>query len=282
MKNSLSVRELLTQTIDIFREAGVENARGEAEIIFSEKLNIPRMELYLKAERPVSGSEQLRISDSIQRRGTLHEPLQYILGQAYFRELVLNVGPGVLVPRPETELLAGYVVEHAPPDSLVCDIGTGSGAIALSVAYERPDCQVTGVEVCEEAIRYARKNLKKHQLPNAKIIKSDLFSRLRGKRFDVITANLPYVTEEEFAMLNPEVRDFEPAKALLGGKDGLDIVRRLIAQAPDHLSGNGFMIMELGIGHGRQVCDMCLATRYFSEAEIISDQCGRDRFVVTR
>ncbi len=281
MDKSVTVQSLLRQTIDIFREAGIENARGEAEIIFSEKLNIPRLELYTSPDVTISSVAQHQLCDLIERR-TLREPLQYILGHAHFRDLTLEVGPGVLIPRPETELLAEYVIKHAPSESRVCDIGTGSGAIALSVAFERTDIRVTGIEISDEAIKYAKTNLRRYKLDNVRIIKGDLFHAVSNEKFDVITANLPYVAEEEYFSLEEEVRCHEPIKALIGGADGLDLVRKLIAQAPEHLTTEGFIIMELGIGHGKEVCDICKATRYFSEAKILKDLTGRDRFVVAR
>ncbi len=281
MNKPVTVQSLLRQTIDIFREAGIENARGEAEIIFSEKLNIPRLELYTSSDVSISTGAQHQLCDLIERR-TLREPLQYILGHAHFRDLTLEVGPGVLIPRPETELLAEYVIKHAPSEAKVCDIGTGSGAIALSVAFERLDIRVTGIEISDEAIMYAKNNLRRYKLDNVRIIKGDLFNALDHERFDVITANLPYVAEEEYFSLEEEVRCHEPIKALIGGADGLDVIRKLIAQAPEHLTPDGFMIMELGIGHGQEVCDICSATRYFSEAKILKDLTGRDRFVIAR
>jgi release factor glutamine methyltransferase len=279
--SSYTIQSLLRQTIDIFREAGIENARGEAEILFSEKLNIPRLELYVSPDVKISPGAQRKLCEFIERR-TLREPLQYILGRAHFMDLSLEVGPGVLIPRPETELLAEYVIKHAPPDAEVCDIGTGSGAIALAVAFERPDVMVTGVELSGEAIKYARKNLRRYKLNNAKIIHGDLFSRLKGKRFDVITANLPYVTEEEYCCLDDEVRCHEPISALVGGYDGLDVVRRLVAQSPEHLKEEAFMILELGVDHGDEVCAICRATKYFSDVKILKDLTGRNRFVVAR
>lgn len=282
MPEMTSVHGLLQQTVTLLQEAGIDNARKEAEIIFAETLKLPRLELYIMPDRKLSGNEKERLTSRVERRSLLHEPLQYILGRAAFRELSLSVGPGVLIPRPETELLAEYVIRHAAHNASVCDIGVGSGAIALSIAFERPDIRVTGIDVSEKALKYARRNRSRYQLKNVRLRQGNLFQKLPAARFDVVTANLPYVTAEEMDRLNRDVRDHEPELALHGGDDGLDIIRDLIVQLPDHLHSGGFVIFELGSNQAAAVKKLCRAGGVLRNVEILKDYNGIDRFVVAR
>jgi len=282
MINTMNVQELLNQTVTLLQQSGLNNARNEAEIIFAETLKMPRLELYLASARMLSPREEKRLISRVERRSMLHEPLQYILGQAAFRELNLRVGPGVLVPRPETELLAEYVIRHAPSGATICDVGVGSGAIALSLAFERPDTKVTGVDISEQALKYARYNRARYNLKNVRLMHSNLFARMPKAQFDVVTANLPYVTEEEMNALASEVRDHEPELALNGGGDGLSVIRRLIAQLPRHLKPNGFVIFELGIRQAEEVCRMCREANIFAAPEILNDYNGHQRFVLAK
>jgi len=269
---------LLHQAINSLQNAGIVNVQQEAELLLSELLSLPRLELQLYPDRILDASMSQRLSAALERRARL-EPLQYILGTAYFRELTLSVGPGVLIPRPETELLVDYVLRHAPAGAKVCDLGTGSGAIAISLAFERPDFRVTGIELSSDALQYAWRNAATYNLSNLKILQGDLFEPVSGEHFDFITANLPYVTTAEFAALDHEVGAYEPATALLGGDDGLDLVRRLIAALPEYLRPGGGVILELGIHQSEEVTRLLTGLGIFTRVETVHDYNRHPRFV---
>ncbi len=212
------------------------------------------------------------------RRRASGEPLQYILGNAPFRELTLDVDRRVLIPRPETESLVDWALQHLPANGKALDIGCGSGAIALSLAFERPDADVTAVDLSCDALDVARHNAEKYSLHNrVKFLQSDLFSSLPGEKFDLITANLPYVTEEEFPQLAPEVKDFEPYMALVAPDAGLQLILRTVYELDGHLNLPGAVIFELSPPQAETVCTE-LKKRGF-DAGIVKDLCGRDRFV---
>ena len=212
-----------------------------------------------------------------QRRAS-GEPLQYVLGNAPFRYLTLDVDPRVLIPRPETESLVEWVLKNAPHGGKVLDLGCGSGAIALSVAHERPDLLVTAVDLSADALTLARHNAEKNALTaRVEFVQSNLFSALSGQRFDVVAANLPYVTRDEYPLLDAEVRDFEPEMALVADDDGLALILQSIAVLPEHLNSPGMVIYELSPPQASR-CAAALKAQGV-HPEILLDLCGRERFV---
>ena len=254
------------------RLAKISNdAQTEAEIILSTLLGITRQDLYIRDQADIP-TEQL---EEIINRRIAREPLQYILGEAYFMNLVLEVAPGVLIPRPETELLVEWICRHAPHGARVCDLGTGSGAIALAVAYERPDVKVIALEISPDAVAIAERNRQRYQLNNVTIAISDLFAAVTG-RFDVIAANLPYIADDEYETLQLEVKNYEPRLALTSGEDGLELIRRAIAEAPDYLNPGGFLILELGESQAPAVLPLL---DKFKDRKIIKDYSGHNRHI---
>ena len=253
---------------------------SDAEYIVTEALSISRLELHADKFRPLSPETVENIRRNTARR-LAGEPLQYIYGRAFFRELTLNVGPGVLIPRPETEILAGMIVEMAPANPEICDVGTGSGAITLSAAYERKDARVTGIDISPEALKYAEANRRRYGLENARFIQGNLLDAVSGVKFHVIAANLPYVSEDELKALPEEVGKFEPELALAGGYDGLDLIARLIEQVSEFLFENGLLMLELGINQAEKVRKI-LSEAKFNEIQIKKDFNGIERFIVAR
>ena len=193
--------------------------------------------------------------------------------------LCLKVGPGALIPRPETELAVELICREARQGKAVCDLGSGSGAIALSVAYERPDLQVTAIEISDAALPYISANRDKYKLKNVEIVKSDLFTNVPGKRFDWIAANLPYVTDAEYRDLPRDVLEHEPESALIAGTDGFDVIRRALEQLPEHLKPGGKVIFEIGEEQGKAGLELFEATGIFENVMIMKDLTGRDRFI---
>ncbi|MBE6356724.1 MAG: peptide chain release factor N(5)-glutamine methyltransferase [Lentisphaerae bacterium] len=205
------------------------------------------------------------------------EPLQYILGTAPFREVMLKVDPRVLIPRPETELLAQWLIDHAPDKGCVLDLGCGSGAIAIATAYERSDLQVTAADISTDALALAEENAALCGVKNVTFVNSDLFSALAGCRYDLIGANLPYVTNEEYPFLPAEVRDFEPRLALTAPDRGLALILQTVKELPEHLNHGGGAIFELAPEQAAETAAAMSAIGMTST--VIRDFCGKERFV---
>jgi len=265
----------------ILEDADNKNASFETEYILSESLECSRLDLHLNDSKEISEVAAKKLLDIAKRRAT-SEPLQYIFSKAYFMNLEFIVGPGVLIPRPETELLVEYVCKYAPENAEICDIGTGSGTISLSIAYERPDTQVTGVDLKPNALSYAQKNKDKYGLKNIALMESNLFSSLPEKRFDVITANLPYISQVEYDKLEDEVKVHEPKSALYADDEGRALIAQTITEAPSYLKPNGLIIFEIGYEQGSAVAQLLADKGNYSEIEIIKDLNKLDRFVKAR
>ncbi len=260
---------------------GVEAPLVEAVALMAELRGCNR--LAARIERHVQLSDELFACGlEVLARRLAGEPWQYIFQRAYFRDLELHVDEAVLIPRPETEILAGWCIDFLPQNGSLLDLGTGSGAIALAVATERPDAQVTACDVSPAALAVARRNGRQLAPGRIEWLASDLFSALPGRRFDIIAANLPYVAETEFPALDPAVRDHEPTLALTSGHDGLDLIRRAAAAAKDHLHTHGAVIFELAPAQALTVSQLLADDRSYSAIEIRKDYAQRDRFVAAR
>lgn len=260
-------------------EAGVENCRIEAANLLSEILDLSNSELaYCKASGKTLGEEQTALLEAALKRRIDREPLQYISGKAYFRDLVLEVNPSVLIPRFETEILVDHVIKKAPVGASVLDIGTGSGAIAIACATERKDFNVLAVDVSAPALETARRNAAKYKTDNLVFLESDLFSSVDPERkFDVIAANLPYVTFDEYEALQPEVKAFEPQLALTAPSEGLELISKVCYQLDERLKNGGFAIFEMSPHQTAKVAE--LLNNLGFEASVISDYTSRERFV---
>lgn len=273
-------RELLRHLESRFAAAGVESPRVEAEILLRECAGIGALELALDAAREVPAEATERILALAARR-ELREPLQYLLGKAWFMDLELEVTPAVLIPRPETELLVEWVVERLPRGGRLLDLGTGSGAIALSVASMRPDAEVTGVDVSVAALTVAKRNRRAlHLEERVRLLESNLFSGVEGEKFDLVAANLPYVTDSEYLQLAPEVRDYEPRLALTAPDEGFALIEAAAAALPGHLQPGGEAIFELAPHQAGRLAGVLSSGGLFRAVEIRRDLTGRERFVV--
>lgn len=278
-----TIRDLLESTKSTLLDAGIHSAVSEAETICSEVLKIQRLELHLNQEVEISDTDRGKIDSMVAQRCT-HIPLQYILGKSYFRDICLKVGPGVLIPRPETELLVDLACKHLHKDALVCDLGTGSGAIALAIAYENPGTRVYGLDISQNALRYAIDNQQRLNIDNAEFQQSDIFSFLYTEepslRFDLITANLPYVTSQEYSELPLEIQNFEPKNALLADDDGLKYIRKVIPDAKRFLKPGGTIILEIGSGQADSVMELFNQQGSYTDVNVCKDLNQLDRFVV--
>jgi release factor glutamine methyltransferase len=235
---------------DDFRARGIENPRLDAELIVAHTLKIDRMRVILDAERPLEGAELVALRDLVKRRRA-YEPIAYLRGEREFYGLRFRVDKRVLVPRPDTETLVDAALTrsaHVSMSMRQLDLCTGSGCVAIAMARQRPTAQVFGSDISNDALTVARDNALRLGAYNTAFFESDLFAAFTGKRFDVITANPPYIASAEIPTLMPDVRDHEPRLALDGGEDGLDLVRRIVTGAPAHLEPGGLLAMEIGAG----------------------------------
>ena len=269
-----TLMELVRRSTDYLANHGITNARRETEWIFAETLKLTRMDLYTRFDMPLEEAEVVRLRALVQRRGR-REPLAYVLGTQAFGALSLMVGPGVLVPRPETEELVEFVLARFPaePSLRVLDVGTGSGAIALSIKQARPEWDVIGTDASPEALIFARANGERAGLV-VQWQHGHLTRELSGP-FDLVLANLPYIAENERAECDPELA-FEPQSALFSGVDGLDLIRELLSDLPRVLAPRGQALLEHGWNQGAAVRGLAETGGF--QAVTIQDLSGKDRF----
>ncbi len=268
-----TLMSLLTRSAEFLLSKGISNGRREAEWIFAESLELTRLDLYTRFDMPLEDDQVARLRGLVTRRGK-REPLAYVLGTQEFHGLRLRVGPGVLVPRPETEELVDHVVKALPTTAVrVLDIGTGSGAIALAVKRARGDCTVEAVDVSAEALTIARANAATLELEVA-FRQAHLSTGAVGP-YAAVVANLPYIGSDERGDCDPELA-FEPAQALFSGQDGLPLIAELIAAAPPLLGPGGLLWLEHGWKQGAAIMALCAPLRL--DCAIIPDLAGRERF----
>ena len=254
--------------------------RLDAELLLADAVGKPRSYLRTWPERELEGEQLTRFQASLQRRRQ-GEPVAYILGHQGFWSLDLEVAPHTLIPRPDTELLVESALELLPATPLsVLDLGTGTGAIALALASERPAWQVTGVDRVEEAVALAERNRQRLQLGNARFLHSHWFSALAEQRYGLILSNPPYIRADDQHLDQGDVR-FEPSSALVAGDDGLDDIRVIIQAAPAHLLPGGWLLLEHGFDQAEAVREL-LAAGGFVEVHSRRDLGGHERISLGR
>ena len=274
--------ELIQTSTDFLQKNSIKNPRLNAELLLGQILNLERMELYLNYDKPLSPQELIEYRNLVRRR-IGHEPLQYILGETEFMSLNFLVSPAVLIPRADTETLVEWVIEssRSKGKKWILDIGTGSGNIAISLAYNLPEIQVVGIDISNEALKIAAKNVKTHLLDKRVfLLQTDLlnqeFANIFKNRFDVIVSNPPYIKKEEFDLLDAEITKFEPQIALKDVKNNGFFYQR-IAQITSHmLKKDGAVFVEMGYKYQDEIKSI-FQNHGFSDLTTRRDLAGIDR-----
>lgn len=274
----MNAREMIRKAAASLREAGVPDPEYDSALLLSSLMGIPPLELRMGTEIHPDPQQEEAYGRLIQRRRS-REPLQYILGTVYFRGMEFQVSPEVLIPRPETELLAEWAAEEMQgrPSPEILDVCCGSGCLGLSMKRALPGGKVTLSDLSPGAVRIARLNRDRQGL-EAEILQGDLLEPVAGRRFDLILCNPPYIPSRDCEELQPEVMR-EPRLALDGGADGMDFFRRLSGKCPAYLKPGGLLMMEVGIGEAREAARM-LREHGAVRAEIRKDDSQIERMVL--
>jgi release factor glutamine methyltransferase len=245
----VSILDVIQRSADFLAKKGVASPRLQVELLLAHALGMPRMKLYLNFERVLTAGELDTLRALVQRRGQ-REPLQYIVGSASFCGLEMALNPKVLIPRPETELLAerGWkFLQNCAGTPTALDLGTGSGCLAIALARNAPASQIHATDFSGEALEVARQNAERHEVAGRiRWHRGDVFAAVPAElRFDLIVSNPPYIPSARIDTLEPEVREHEPRSALDGGADGLDFYRRMAAEGRPFLRPGGRLMVEL-------------------------------------
>lgn len=297
----MKARSELQAISKLLNTAGIESPDKEAEIILRDALSMNVIDIYM--DNPELTDEQMSLIESVVSRRANREPLQYILGHVEFMGLKIQVGKGVLIPRPETELMAEIAIKvissqrsavsfqkksepitYPPSPLTILDLCSGSGCLALSLAKESPDAQVYGTDISEIALEYARRNADLNGINNVTFLQGNLFEpftnllTLNSKlfTFNLIISNPPYIRSDDIENLQPEIKEWEPLNALDGGADGLDYYRRIVPETRQFLKDNGILMLEIGIDCAGAVKKMFKDAGY-SGIRLIKDYAGIER-----
>jgi release factor glutamine methyltransferase len=289
---SWTILSLLRWTTDYFRSKAVPEPRASAEVLLAHSLGLSRLDLYLRYDQPLTPEELARFKALMVRRRD-GAPVAYLTGHREFWSLDFQVTPAVLIPRPETEVLVAAALEAAndfgkegqwwqAPWGL--EVGVGSGAVVVALAQELPEINWLGVDLSGAALAVARENVRRHGVAErVKLLQGDLLAALRPKAaFELLVANLPYVPKAEWEQLPKEIKDFEPQAALLGGEDGLDLIRPLVRRAWEYVQPGGWVLLEVGDRQAETVAALLAETGHYGGVEMIKDFNGIARVVKAR
>jgi release factor glutamine methyltransferase len=282
MPATWTIGSLVKWATDDFRARGIESPRLDAEVLVAHALKIDRTRVIIESLRELTPNELTMLRDLVKRRRT-HEPIAYLRGYREFYGRPFRVDPRVLIPRPDTEALVDAAVSRSERVSLsmrLLDLCTGSGCVAITMARQRPTSQVLATDLSAEALEVARENAYRLGAYNVGFVLSDLFTGIPPgtRRFDVITANPPYIPSADLAGLMSDVRDFEPMLALDGGEDGLVLIRKIIGQAPLHLEKGGVLAIEIEYRQAERVAALFEANS-FGQVRVDRDYGKNDRVV---
>jgi release factor glutamine methyltransferase len=284
-----TIQRLLNWITGYFTEKNVDSPRLSAELLLSHVLEVARIELYTHFDKPV-GQDKLDKLHELAKRCGRQEPLAYLIGQTEFYSLHIKVIQDCMIPRPETELLVERAIDflrNRECKQSVCDLCTGSGCIAVAIAKNYPQAHIIATDICDSALAVAAENVKKHDVTGrVKLLCGDLFAPiiegLDNARFDLIVCNPPYVSSAEYEILDKNVKDYEPKRALYAGADGLDIYRRIAERIHEFLKPDAALILEIGYAQGPAVRKLLEQTDIFAEIEIEKDVQNNDRVVIAK
>jgi release factor glutamine methyltransferase len=296
----MKILDAVRTAAETLEKAGIDDPLADAEILAYHAATLNRMTAFI--DNPEISKQTLAMIRRLAARRAQGEPVQYIVGNVEFCGLTIHVGKGVLIPRPETELLVEEAIKTVKSEMLYVnrekadsvnmdsdlthqsslsflDLCTGSGCIALALAREFQRAEVVGTDISQKALRHAKKNADANSIGNITFRKGSLFEPIeQGMMFDLITANPPYIRRDEIAGLQREVRDWEPVSALEGGPDGLDFYRKILGKATGYLKSGGSIIMELGFGQAEAVLEIA-GKHGLSDAVVIDDFAGIRRIL---
>lgn len=269
-------------------QSGIGNGAQEAMWLLEHALGVRSHQLVSEADRSVL-PDVCAMAESLIARRAAREPLQYLLGTQDFCGLEFSVTPAVLIPRPETELLVHQIICHldAHPNATVVDVGTGSGCIASVLACRLSGRRILAIDRSPEALAVAKANAARHAVDDRiEWLEGDLLAPLRGRlsegSLDVIVSNPPYISESDWAALEPEVRVFEPRMALVGGKSGTELHERLLHESVEFLAPGGLLVMEIGIGQAQMIRQLAGQIGGYAALRIIEDAAGIERVIVAQ
>jgi protein-(glutamine-N5) methyltransferase, release factor-specific len=268
----MKISEALNQAAYLLQAASVQEPRREAVSLLELAIHRDRTFIFAHPDHELIQAEKDSFAVYLNRRAS-REPLQYIRGHQEFYGLDFDVTPDVLIPRPETEILVENAIKdlQSVENANFCEVGIGSGCISISILHSLPTATANGLDISEKALKVAQRNAEKHGVSSRlRLIKSDVFDALAGQRFDIIVSNPPYVPQKDFDSLQAEVRDFEPQIALTDGVDGLSIIERIVARAPQYLRPGGGLLMEIGFGQAEAVEQM-FNRKIWAHFELLDD-----------
>jgi len=285
VSDTWTIQRILDWTQQFFRDKELDSPRLDAEVMLAAALGVNRVYLYTHYDKPLSSDERETYRGWVKRR-VAREPVAQILGRKEFFSREFTISGEVMAPRPETEHLVDAVLEwvraHEIRSPRILDVGTGSGAIAVTLAAELPEATVVATDVSEAALVVATRNLERYQLGGrVELVHGDLFAPVEGT-FDVIASNPPYIDSGTRAQLAPEVRDWEPEVALFADDAGLAVIRRLCAGAPAHLAQPGLLAFELGFDQGEAARELLASSGSWTQVELRQDLQGLDRLICAR
>ncbi len=270
-----TIGEVLKLSADYLARKGIDHPRRQVEELLSHVLGLPRIELYLQFDRPLESQELDRLRAFLKRRGE-RMPWQYIVGKVEFLGCEIALTPDVLIPRQETEILAEMVLKELPTRPVIIwDLCCGSGCIGISIKKKRPDCTVILSDLSSKAATQAMKNAVCNEV-DVEVREGDLTSPFKGSKADVVICNPPYVSEEDYLKLDPEVRKWEPKMALVGGAAGYEFYNRLAEELPLLLNPGATVYFEIGAGMGDKTKSLFNS---WGSATLIQDFSAHDRFL---
>jgi release factor glutamine methyltransferase len=276
-----TVLEILDKGTAYLAKKGIEDARRNMQMLVAHQLDCTRMDLYLRFDQPLEEADLAPLRDLLKRRGD-GVPLQHLLGSVTFHRRDFKTDARALIPRPETEELAEWLIKNVklPENPRILDMGCGSGVLGLTLAADLPGSQAVLADLSPDALDLARENAALLEIPNATFVESDLFSSLAGRTFDLIVANLPYVPETDRPTLSKEVAH-DPDLALFSGPDGLDLIRRFVPATKNHLAPGGWLALEIGIHQSDEV-ESLLQAASLTDVLTLKDLSGIPRLPVGR